>query len=337
MDAEGAAGRADPARRVDGEGARRADRSVEDLYERIHRWTLKHCSSSASGVVLVFYVAVVLAAASSRRRLLQTAIGFVTAFFDTLGIGSFATTTAVYKLRNMVPVKLIPGTLNVGHTLATIAQAFIYTKLVPVESTTLVLMIVGGVRRRLARRRRRRPLVAAQDSDRHGHRAAGRGGADADAGSSNLFPGGGDALGLSGVRLVARPGRQLRARRADDARHRPLRAVHDSGQPARHEPDRGVSDHDGIVRVPDAGRERRASCARGPITRRRRSGLALGGVPAVLIAAYLVRVAAARRGPLAGRRRRGLHVAEHAADGADRAGRAGQGGSARLQVGESHA
>ena len=41
----------------------------------------------------------------------------------------------------MVPVKLIPGTLNVGHTLPTIAQAFIYTKLVPVESTTLMLMI----------------------------------------------------------------------------------------------------------------------------------------------------------------------------------------------------
>src|SRR5213076_2199284 len=76
---------------------------------------------------------------------LQAAIGFVTAFFDTLGIGSFATTTAVYKLRSMVPVKLIPGTLNVGHTLPTIAQAFIYTRIVPVESTTLVLMIVAAV------------------------------------------------------------------------------------------------------------------------------------------------------------------------------------------------
>ena len=51
------------------------------------------------------------------RRCCRSAIGFVTAFFDTLGIGSFATTTAVYKLRDMVPVKLIPGTLNVGHAL----------------------------------------------------------------------------------------------------------------------------------------------------------------------------------------------------------------------------
>jgi uncharacterized membrane protein YfcA len=76
---------------------------------------------------------------------LQTAIGFVTAFFDTLGIGSFATTTAAYKLRNMVPVKLMPGTLNVGHTLPTIAQAFIYTQIVPVEPTTLALMIVAAM------------------------------------------------------------------------------------------------------------------------------------------------------------------------------------------------
>jgi uncharacterized membrane protein YfcA len=76
---------------------------------------------------------------------LQVAIGFVTAFLDTLGIGSFATTTAVYKLRAMVPVNLIPGTLNVGHVLSTIAQAFIYTQLVPVEPATLALMIAASV------------------------------------------------------------------------------------------------------------------------------------------------------------------------------------------------
>jgi uncharacterized membrane protein YfcA len=75
---------------------------------------------------------------------LQLAIGFVTNFFDTLGIGSFATTTAWYKLKTLVPVKLIPGTLNVGHTLPTILQAFIYTKIVPVDSKTLVLMIAAA-------------------------------------------------------------------------------------------------------------------------------------------------------------------------------------------------
>src|SRR5205809_2352729 len=97
------------------------------------------------GVVLVVYAATLIRGGFIMPPVLQTAIGFVTAFFDTLGIGSFATTTAAYKPRSMVPVKLIPGTLNVGHTLATIAQAFIFTKLVPVESKTLVLMIGAAV------------------------------------------------------------------------------------------------------------------------------------------------------------------------------------------------
>ena len=95
--------------------------------------------------MLVIYAVTVVRGGLVMPTALQSAIGFVTAFFDTLGIGSFATTTAVYRLRRMVPVKLIPGTLNVGHTLPTIAQAFIYTQLVPVESTTLVLMIAAAV------------------------------------------------------------------------------------------------------------------------------------------------------------------------------------------------
>src|SRR3954470_14430380 len=95
-------------------------------------------------VMLVIYAVTVLRGGLARPTALQIAIGFVTAFLDTLGIGSFATTTAVYKLRNMVPVSLIPGTLNVGHTLSTIAQAFIYTRIVPVDSVTLVLMIAAA-------------------------------------------------------------------------------------------------------------------------------------------------------------------------------------------------
>ena len=96
-------------------------------------------------VVLVLYLVTIVRGGLVAPTPLQTAIGFVTAFFDTLGIGSFATTTAIYKLRNLVPVKLIPGTLNVGHTMPTIAQAFIYTQLVPVESTTLVSMIAAAM------------------------------------------------------------------------------------------------------------------------------------------------------------------------------------------------
>ena len=44
-------------------------------------------------------------------------LGFVTNFFDALGIGSFATSTAAFRLLKMVPDRVIPGTLNAGHTL----------------------------------------------------------------------------------------------------------------------------------------------------------------------------------------------------------------------------
>ena len=128
--------------------------------------------------------------------------GFVTNFFDTLGIGSFATTTTIFRLKLTPPQKRmwamvfgligavavillgvlkpellfgrgtwfvvtivallaagllvlyssetvddqrIPGTLNVGHTLPTIAQAFIFTTIVPVDPRTLILLIVAAV------------------------------------------------------------------------------------------------------------------------------------------------------------------------------------------------
>ena len=71
--------------------------------------------------------------------------GFVTDFFDTLGIGSFATTTSIFKFRNMVKDELIPGTLNVGHTLPTILEAIIYITTIEVQITTLVLMIGSAV------------------------------------------------------------------------------------------------------------------------------------------------------------------------------------------------
>lgn len=77
--------------------------------------------------------------------MLHIATGFVTNFFDTLGIGSFATTTAIFKFRHMLPDELYPGTLNVGHTLPTIFQAFIYIAVIEVDTTTLVLLISCSV------------------------------------------------------------------------------------------------------------------------------------------------------------------------------------------------
>jgi uncharacterized membrane protein YfcA len=83
--------------------------------------------------------------ATSRPGLAHTLTGFVTNFFDTLGVGSFAPTTSVFKLFKLVPDEKIPGTLNAGHALPTIAQALIFIAVVKVDPTTLVAMIAAAV------------------------------------------------------------------------------------------------------------------------------------------------------------------------------------------------
>lgn len=77
--------------------------------------------------------------------LLDGLVGFVTNFFDTLGIGSFAPTTSAFKLWKMVPDEQVPGTLHVGHTPPVIVQAFIFIAAVEVGMATLVSMIVASV------------------------------------------------------------------------------------------------------------------------------------------------------------------------------------------------
>src|SRR5687767_6094309 len=80
-----------------------------------------------------------------RPGLESIGLGAVTNFFDTLGIGSFATTTAYIKLRKLVPDSFIPATLNVGHALPTIAQALIFIKLVRVGPLLLAACIAASV------------------------------------------------------------------------------------------------------------------------------------------------------------------------------------------------
>jgi uncharacterized membrane protein YfcA len=73
------------------------------------------------------------------------ALGAATNFFDTLGVGSFAPTTALFRVLRLVPDRLIPGTLNVGHALPTVAQALIFIAIVQVEPATLLGMIAAAV------------------------------------------------------------------------------------------------------------------------------------------------------------------------------------------------
>ena len=71
-------------------------------------------------------------------------IGFVGNFFDVLGIGSFATETAMLKFMKQSEDRLIPGTLNVGNAVPTVLQGIIFIQIIEVEPWTLVLMIVAS-------------------------------------------------------------------------------------------------------------------------------------------------------------------------------------------------
>jgi uncharacterized membrane protein YfcA len=82
---------------------------------------------------------------AARPSFFDVLVGALTDFFDTLGIGSFAPTTALFQARGSVPERCIPGTLNVGHTAPTLAQAFIYISIVRVDPLTLVLMVGASV------------------------------------------------------------------------------------------------------------------------------------------------------------------------------------------------
>jgi uncharacterized membrane protein YfcA len=84
---------------------------------------------------------------TGRRRpgLIELGIGFLTDFLDTLGIGSFATTTTLYRWRSLVGDRELPGTLNVGHAIPTALQAFIYISAIEVEIGTLIALIAASV------------------------------------------------------------------------------------------------------------------------------------------------------------------------------------------------
>jgi uncharacterized membrane protein YfcA len=117
--------------------------------------TIRHALLGALAAITVFFiVAWTVVLRRSRQEgdrdvrpptLLETAIGAVTDFFDTLGIGCFAPTTSIFKLKKLVPDENIPGTLNVGHALPTLTEALIFIAIVEVEPVTLLSMIGSAI------------------------------------------------------------------------------------------------------------------------------------------------------------------------------------------------
>jgi len=138
---------------------------------------------------------------SLRPRPVDVLLGFVLNFFDTLGIGCFAPTTAAFRLLHRVPDEEIPGTLNSGHALPALTEALIFIAAVTVDLTTLVGMIAAsilgawcgaGVVSRLPRRAVQLGMGL----------ALGAAAALMLAGNLGWVPAGGEALGFTGARLL---------------------------------------------------------------------------------------------------------------------------------------
>jgi len=104
---------------------------------------------SALALLAAVFVIALGRQAVKRQQMLPTleavALGAVTNFFDTLGIGSFAPTTAWIRMRRMVPDSYIPAVLNVGHALPTVAEALIFVTLVKVDPWLLGACIAAAI------------------------------------------------------------------------------------------------------------------------------------------------------------------------------------------------
>lgn len=73
-------------------------------------------------------------------------IGLVTDFLDTLGIGSFVTTTTLFQATNyLADERDLPGTMNIAHAIPTITEALFFVTVVRVDLITLISMVLAAV------------------------------------------------------------------------------------------------------------------------------------------------------------------------------------------------
>lgn len=128
-------------------------------------------------------------------------IGFVVNFFDTLGIGSFAPTTALLKAFKQTTDRIIPGTLNVAMTIPVVMEALIFMKVIEVEPVTLISMLAAaaigafvgaGIVSKLPERTIQVVMGIALFVTAFLMLS----------GQMGWLPGGGEAIGLSGTKLI---------------------------------------------------------------------------------------------------------------------------------------
>ncbi|AVQ45873.1 anion permease [Clostridium sporogenes] len=128
-------------------------------------------------------------------------VGFITNFFDTLGIGSFAPTTALLKNFKLTQDRTLPGTLNVACTVPVAVEAILFINGIEVEPVTLFSLLIAATAGAVVGA----GVVSKLDEKKV---QFGMGVALVIvalvmlAGQLNLMPAGGDATGLHGVKLI---------------------------------------------------------------------------------------------------------------------------------------
>ena len=128
-------------------------------------------------------------------------IGFVVNFFDVLGIGAFAPQTALLKFTKQTDDSVLPGTLNVTNTIPVLIQAILFIKIIEVDALTLVLMLISAMMGAVVGAnfisslpvKKIRLIMAFALLVTLGFMVAGK---------MNWIQGGGDAIALSGYKLV---------------------------------------------------------------------------------------------------------------------------------------
>jgi uncharacterized membrane protein YfcA len=106
------------------------------------------------GLAILFFAVVLVRDAIARRagpNLEAVLLGAVVSFFDTLGIGSFAPTAAWIKFRKLVPDRMLPPTMLVGLTPPAMTESIIFLILLGVMVNPVLLfgsaiaVLLGGL------------------------------------------------------------------------------------------------------------------------------------------------------------------------------------------------
>ena len=102
-------------------------------------------------ILSIFFIYVLSKDVIKHRKVLENVsvvktalIGFIVNFFDVLGIGAFAPQTALLKFTKQTEDRVLPGTLNVSNTIPVLIQALIFIQIIEVEAITLISMLLSA-------------------------------------------------------------------------------------------------------------------------------------------------------------------------------------------------